>query len=269
VPSNDPNADIARADLGDAEQRMRSILEHVVDGIISCDERGTITTFNPAAERLFGCGAAEAIGRNVRMLMPDPYQREHDGYLQSYVRTGRARIIGIGREVVGRRKDGSTFPMELAISEFSLRGRRHFTGIVRDITERKRLEHELHARLDELAQADRQKNEFLAMLGHELRNPLAPIRNAIHILKMPSVPPATSGRALDMMDRQVQQVVHLVDDLLDISRIVHGKVELNRELMDLREPVRRACETALPDWTRGGTSFRSSCRRRRSGSKAT
>ena len=116
--SNDPNADFAHADLGDAEQRMRSIVEHVVDGIISSDERGTITTFNPAAERLFGYGAAEAIGRNVRILMPEPYRSGHDGYLQNYLRTGQAKIMGVGREVVGRRKDGSTFPMELAISEF-------------------------------------------------------------------------------------------------------------------------------------------------------
>ena len=93
------------------------------------------------------------------------------------------------------------------------------------------------------------------MLGHELRNPLAPIRNAIHILKMPTVAPAASGHALDMMDRQVQQVVHLVDDLLDVSRIVHGKVELHRELMDLREPARRACETALPEIDARGHQF--------------
>ena len=249
------NADIAHRDLNDVEQRMRSIVEHVVDGIISSDEQGTITTFNQAAERLFGYTANEAIGSNVKLLMPDPYQREHDSYLRNYIRTGRASIMGVGREVVGRRKDGSLFPMELAISEFKLRGQRHFTGIVRDITERKRLAHELNKRLHELAEADRQKNEFLAMLGHELRNPLAPIRNAIHILKMPTVPSAVSERALGMMDRQVQQIVHLVDDLLDVSRIVHGKIELHHELMDLRELVQRACEAALPEIDARGHQF--------------
>jgi PAS domain S-box-containing protein len=253
--TNTAKAEIAQDDLSDAEQRLRSIVEHVVDGIISCDEQCTIGTFNQAAERLFGYSSLEVIGRNVTVLMPDPYQREHDGHLQNYIRTGHASIIGIGREVVGRRKDGSVFPMELAISEFNLRGQRHFTGIVRDITERKRLEHELQEKLHELTEGDRQKNEFLAMLGHELRNPLAPIRNAIHILKMPTVTSAVSEWALDMMDRQVQQVVHLVDDLLDVARIVHGKIELHHELIDLCDPVRLACEAAAPEVEARGHQF--------------
>jgi len=246
VTANTSNAVIAGGDLSEIEQRMRSIVDHVVDGIISSDEQGTITTFNAAAERLFGYSAGEAIGCNLKLLMPDPYKREHDAYIQNYIRTGRAKIIGIGREVVGRRRDGSDFPMDLAISEFKIAGQRHFTGIVRDITERKRLEHELHERLHELAEADRQKNEFLAMLGHELRNPLAPIRNAIDILQTPAVPSSVSKQALEIMDRQVHHLVRLVDDLLDVSRIVRGKIELHNEVIDLREPVRRACETALP-----------------------
>ena len=246
MTSNTSNAVIAGGDLSEIEQRMRSIVDHVVDGIISSDQLGTITTFNAAAEQLFGYSAGEAIGCNLKLLMPDPYRREHDAYIRNYIRTGRAKIIGIGREVIGRRKDGSVFPMDLAISEFKIAGQRHFTGIVRDITERKRLEHELHERLHQLAEADRQKNEFLAMLGHELRNPLAPIRNAIDILKMPSVPSSASKQALEIMDRQVHHLDRLVDDLLDVSRIVRGKIELHNEVIDLREPVRRACETALP-----------------------
>jgi PAS domain S-box-containing protein len=109
-----------------ADDRMRSVVNHVVDGIISIDERGTVTTFNPAAERIFGYVASEVIGRNVKMLMPEPYHSEHDSYIGNYLRTGEAKIIGVGREVTGRRKDGSTFPMELAISVFQLEGRPHF-----------------------------------------------------------------------------------------------------------------------------------------------
>src|SRR6266542_4285974 len=130
-------------ELAQAEERMRSVVNHVVDGIISIDDHGTITTFNPAAERIFGYAAAEVVSRNVSILMPEPYHGQHDGYIANYLRTGQAKIIGIGREVVGQRKDGSTFPMELAISVFQLGESRHFTGIVRDITERKRTEAEL------------------------------------------------------------------------------------------------------------------------------
>src|SRR5208283_5110316 len=114
-----------------------SVVNHVVDGIITIDDRGTVTTFNPAAERIFGYTAPEVIGQNIKMMMPEPYHSQHDGYIANYLRTGQAKIIGIGREVVGRRKDGSTFAMDLAISEFRLGEGRYFTGIVRDITERK------------------------------------------------------------------------------------------------------------------------------------
>src|SRR4051812_33306735 len=112
------NTDANHLPAPDAEERMRSVINHVIDGIITIDDRGTVTTFNPAAERIFLYQAAEVIGHNVKMLMPEPYHAEHDGYIDNYKRTNIAKIIGTGREVIGRRKDGSTFPMELAISEF-------------------------------------------------------------------------------------------------------------------------------------------------------
>ncbi len=127
----------------EAERVARAVLETTVDGIITINDRGRIDTFNPAAERIFGYAAAEVTGLNVSVLMPEPYHSEHDGYLQAYRETGRRRIIGIGREVTGRRKDGSTFPMDLAVSETPTPGRLLFTGIVRDISERRALEWEL------------------------------------------------------------------------------------------------------------------------------
>jgi PAS domain S-box-containing protein len=132
-----------QAALRDSEERLRAILETAVEGIITIDERGVIESVNRAAERIFGYPATELIGRNVNVLMPSPYREGHDGYLANYVRTGKARIIGIGREVIGQRKDGTTFPMDLSVSEVRLADRRLLTGFVRDITERKQLEQEI------------------------------------------------------------------------------------------------------------------------------
>jgi PAS domain S-box-containing protein len=134
---------LAEAALSDSEARIRAILHTAVEGIATIDERGIIESVNPAIERMFGYDAEELIGRNVSILMPSPYREQHDGYLQNYLRTGKAKIIGIGREVVGQRRDGSVFPMDLSVGEMRLANRRMFTGIIRDITERKRLEREI------------------------------------------------------------------------------------------------------------------------------
>ena len=127
----------------DREERLRAILETAVEGIITIDEHGIIESFNPASERIFGYAAAEVIGQNVSVLMSTPHRESHDGYLESYQRTGHARIIGIGRETFARRKDGTIFPMDLSVSEVRLSDRRLFTGFVRDITERKHLEKQI------------------------------------------------------------------------------------------------------------------------------
>lgn len=121
-------------------RRMEAITESVLDGLVTIDAIGTVQSFNAAAERIFGYARAEVIGENVNILMPEPYHREHDGYLANYLRTRDPRVIGTGREVVGRRKDGSIFPIDLAVSEMSDQGEVLFIGVVRDITERKQLE---------------------------------------------------------------------------------------------------------------------------------
>jgi two-component system CheB/CheR fusion protein len=148
--------------LRDAGERLRAILETAVEGIITIDERGLIESVNAAAEGIFDYQASEIIGKNVSVLMPSPYRSEHDSYLANYLRTGHAKIIGIGREVVGRRKDGSCFPMDLSVSEVRLAERRLFTGFVRDISERKRLEKEI------LEISDREQRR----IGHDLHDGL-------------------------------------------------------------------------------------------------
>ncbi len=122
------------------EALLSAILDTAVDAIITIDEQARIQSFNPAAERMFGYAASEVSGHNVSLLMPSPYREEHDDYLQNYLRTGEKKIIGIGREAVGRRKDGSTFPLDLAVSEVRVGNVRLFTGIVRDISDRRRAE---------------------------------------------------------------------------------------------------------------------------------
>jgi PAS domain S-box-containing protein len=129
--------------LRDSEERLHAILRAAVEGIIIIDEQGLVETLNPAAEKIFGWRAEEIVGQNINHLMPIPYSREHDSYLENYRRSGRAKIIGVGREVKGLRKDGTVFPMELAVSEVRLSDRRLFAGFVRDITERRRLEREI------------------------------------------------------------------------------------------------------------------------------
>lgn len=166
------NSGRARAELFDTEERIRAILHTAVEGIITIDERGIIETVNPAVEKTFGYRADELVGENVSILMPAPYREQHDAYMQNYLRTGRAKIIGIGREVVGRRKDGAIFPMELSVGEVRLAGARMFTGIVRDITERKRLEKEVL----EVSELERQR------IGQDLHDDLGQRLTAIELL---------------------------------------------------------------------------------------
>jgi PAS domain S-box-containing protein len=163
--------------LRTSEARWRAIVESAVDGIVVIDAYGCIEAFNPAAERLFGYSEREVVGRNVNILMPSPYHEEHAIYLARYLATGVQKIIGIGREVTGRRNDGTTFPVHLSVGEMMVNGERKFTGILHDLTARVRIEERLReqstlARLGEMA----------AVLAHEVKNPLAGIRGAIQVI---------------------------------------------------------------------------------------
>ena len=175
------SAEIQLAFLRDNEAHLRSILETVPDALVIIDERGVMSSFSATAERLFGWTATEAIGRNVSMLMPQPYQKAHDGYLARYLTTGERRIIGIGRMVVGQRKDGSTFPMELAVGEARSGGRRFFTGFVRDLSERHETERRLQDLQTEFAHVSRltSMGEMASSLAHELNQPLSAIASYV------------------------------------------------------------------------------------------
>jgi two-component system sensor kinase FixL len=158
---------------------LTSILDTIPDAMIVIDERGIMQSFSTAAQRLFGYEAAEVIGRNIKMTMPSPYRENHDGYLARYLSTGERRIIGIGRVVVGERKDGSTFPMELAVGEMKSGNQRYFTGFIRDLTERQKTEARLQELQSELVHISRltAMGEMASALAHELNQPLSAITN--------------------------------------------------------------------------------------------
>ena len=230
---------VAEEAVREAAVRLKAIVDTAVDGIITIDEAGIVESMNLAAERIFGYTRDEVLGSNIRMLMPPPYRAEHDGYLAAYLKTGQRRIIGSGREVMGLRKDGSTFPVDLAVSETRLGTRRIFTGIVRDITERKAMEKELR-------EDDQRKDHFLAMLAHELRNPLAPISNAVQIMRIEGPNSPNLSWSIDIIAEQIKHMTRIVDDLLDVSRITRGTVALQPEPIAIEKVIELAVQASRP-----------------------
>jgi two-component system sensor kinase FixL len=161
------------------EAHLQSILDTIPDAMIVINDNGAIQSFSTAAEQLFGYATSEVLGKNVKLLMPQPYRNEHDTYLDRYIRTGERRIIGIGRVVVGLRKDGSTFPMELSVGEMQRRDQRFFTGFIRDLTDRQQTEARLQELQAELVHVSRltAMGEMASALAHELNQPLTAIAN--------------------------------------------------------------------------------------------
>jgi PAS domain S-box-containing protein len=215
----------AEQQLRDSAVRIQAILNTVADGIITINECGIVETVNPAAARLFGYAAEEIAGQNVSMLMPDSDRSQHDGYIKRYCATGQARVIGIGREVTGRRKDGSTFPVYLAISEMRLDSQRYFTGIVHDLTERKQTEQSLVAAREQAVLANRAKDSFLATMSHEIRTPLTGMLGMLEMLSLTPHDPEQNETLQAAWDSG-RSLLRIVSDILDWSKIEEGKLAL-------------------------------------------
>ncbi|MDB6071640.1 MAG: luxQ 1 [Verrucomicrobiales bacterium] len=235
--------------LKSSEARKNAILQSALDAIITMDHNGTFVEFNPAAERIFGYSRDEVIGESLGdLIIPERFRKRHVLGLKSFLRSGQGRTINRQMELPALRADGTEFPAEMAIIPIPGSDPPLFTAFLRDVTKRKQSEAALAERAEELARADRNKDEFLAMLAHELRNPLAPLRNAAEILKADDATPVERVQAQSILARQIENMTRMIDDLLDVSRITEGKIELRRH------PV--ALEAIL---TAAASMVRSSC----------
>jgi two-component system sensor kinase FixL len=226
---------------------LRSVLDTVPDAMVVIDDMGTIRFFSSAAERLFGYAADEVRGQNVKMLMPPPYRDQHDGYLGRYRATGERRIIGIGRVVVGQRKDGGTFPMELSVGETSQAGPRLFTGFVRDLTERQRTERRLHELQDGLLHVSRVRSmgQMAAALAHELNQPLTATANyARAALRLLSAPRPDLKRVSEAIERAVEQTLRSGDIIRRLRAFV-ARGETTREPESMPKLIEEAIALAL------------------------
>lgn len=205
------------------EAHLRSILDTVPEAVIVIDERGTIRSFSATAVRLFGWQPEEVIGRNVSILMPTPYREEHDGYLKRYETTGERRIIGIGRIVVGERKDGSTFPMELSVGEAQISQERFFTGFIRDLTERRAQERRVQELQSELVHVSRltAMGEMASSLAHEINQPLSAATNYLKgAATLLEAEHPDSARAREALKRASEQTLRAGDIIKRLREFV-------------------------------------------------
>jgi PAS domain S-box-containing protein len=216
--------------------RWRAVIDAAVDGIIVIDSHGIIEAFNAAAQRMFGYSEQEALGRNVKFLMPEPDRSRHDGYIDHHLKTGEKRIIGIGRAVTGQRKDGSTFPLHLSVGEFEIDGAMHFTGILHDLSRRTELEDRLRE-----ATAMARLGEMAAVIAHEVKNPLAAVRGAIQVIGTRLNASSSDSAIIKEIIARLDGLNDLIQDLLVFSRPPKPKiapVDLNALLSSIASLLR-------------------------------
>ncbi len=239
----------ARRQFEEREAHLQSILDTVPDAMVVIDERGIIQSFSRAAERMFGYRAGEAVGRNVSLLMPSPYRERHDSYIERYLHTGERRIIGVGRVVTGQRKDGTTCPIELAVGEINLPGRRLFTGFIRDLTQRQETEKRLQELQDELAHVARvsELGQMSAALTHELKQPLTAIINYIEACRAHMAAadrPLKAPRVPEFLDKAQAQTMR-AGEIIQRLRQLFQKRETEYGVEAINKVVEEASALAL------------------------
>jgi two-component system, LuxR family, sensor kinase FixL len=230
------------------EAHVQSILDSIPEAMIVIDEQGIMQSFSSAAQRLFGYTPDEVVGLNVKILMPSPYRESHDGYIARYLRTGERRIIGIGRVVVGERKDGSTFPMELAVGEMRVGDARFFTGFIRDLTERQETEARVQELQAELVHMSRltAMGEMASALAHELNQPLSAIANYMKGSRRLLADSQDENAAVvrDAMDKAAEQALRAGDIIRRLRDFV-ARGESERRVEDVKKLVEEASALAL------------------------
>jgi len=229
-------------------------MDAAVDAIIIIDAKGEIQTFNKSAQQMFGYSEKEALNRNVSLLMPEPHRSSHDGFLRNYMNTGKAAIIGIGREVAGLKKSGEIFPILLSVGEAKYADSFRFVGIIRDISDRKRFERELEAARHEAEVASRAKSQFLANMSHEIRTPLNAIINLYSLLLDTTLSPE-QNKLVQAANEGGKALSTLVDDILDFSKIEAGELKLLNHPFNLHELIHDLGSLFRPQAESAGLEF--------------
>ncbi len=231
--------------LKESEAQLAAIIDNASDGIISIEKSGAILSINQAAARIFGYQQEEVFGKNIKMLMPEPDHSQHDQYLENYHTTGVRKIIGIGREVTGRKKDGTHFPLHLNVSEVAVKGGIIYTAVLRDLTVREALNTQIE--LNEL------KSRFVSMASHEFRTPLTSILSSVSIIKRYSEKgiPEKQNKHILRIQNSVKNLTSILNDFLSLEKLESGKVNLNISEIDLTEFVAETIEDLEPTLKEG------------------
>jgi len=237
------------------QHRIKAIMNHVAEGLIVIDKTGSIISFNRGAEQIFGYKTDQVIGENVKILMHDDLKNKHDGYIQHHLETGENKIIGRGREVIGRTIDGRTVPISLSITRLDIEDDTFFIGTTRDITDEKHKQASLEQAIDDAEKANKAKDDFLANMSHELRTPLNSIMGLTNILKQKDYA-ENDKKSLATISNASESLLRTVNDILDLSKIEAGKVVLEDSDFDVKEFIDNIAAHIKPLSDKKGLEFK-------------